>query len=210
MIVATGLSRTGTTSLHLACLSFGFAGIHYPDREAIPWLNGRFTDEIFSRYDIVSDAPVPAYWRRLREVRPDLRVIHTRRNVETWIGSVRRHWAATGPSSQYTLLRDQIRLAVYGVIGFDEAIMRYVFERHDDSVMSEMSGRADFLCIDLDDGFDMKALSRFLGKSEEGAPKAPHARSPRIGALADLPRARVKAAAPHLQAFLSRLAAEPQ
>ena len=204
MIVATGLSRTGTTSLHLACLALGLAGLHYPTHQAIPWLHGRFSDDIFSRYDVISDTPVPAYWEQFRELRPDLRVIHTRRNVDNWIASVRLHWTAMGPSNQYTILRDQIRLAVYGVISFDERRMRYVFERHDDRVMSLMAGQEGFLCIDLETGFDMGALSRFVGRPDLASQPAPHARSPEIGALADIPKSHVGAAAPHIRAFLGR------
>jgi len=64
-IFGIGLSRTGTSSLHLALLTMGIPAIHYPRKMAQYWMRGIFNRKVQADYDAYTDIPTALYFREV-------------------------------------------------------------------------------------------------------------------------------------------------
>lgn len=190
-IFCIGLSRTGTTSLHLALVALGITSSHYPGAAAWDWLNGDTSAATTRRYRAYSDLPVAAFYKALYRSHPDAKFILTVRHPDAWVRSTGRFLQARRPPSQLTILRDYFRLAVYGRMVFEAEDFRDRFLRHNAEAAEFFADKADqFLRIDIDEGFDWAPLCRFLG---EPAPafSFPHATSPYLGELMHVDRSTI-------------------
>lgn len=184
-----GLSRTGTTSLHAAFVLLGIPSVHYPGRAARQWLRGDFQPDGLAEYDACSDMPTPVYFRDLDRRYPGSRFILTVRDVDRWLESVRELWETAGPSSQKTVLRDLIRVAMYGVTGFDREHLRDVFEAHIRNVREYFRERpGDLLEMDLTQGDGWDRLCPFLGLPIPEGLDFPRLRTPYIRPLGEVSR----------------------
>lgn len=98
-VLGSGLGRTGTFSLKLALEELGFSkcyhmyelfqnpsGLKYFKQaergERVNW------DELFRGYKSAVDYPVAKYYKQIMEVYPDVKVIHTTRDPESWFKSI--------------------------------------------------------------------------------------------------------------------------
>ena len=183
-IFCTGLSRTGTSSLHIALLALGISSLHYPGQRCLSWLNGSYGPETTKRFAAYSDIPTPCFFKQLHKTHPNAYFIHTTRDVEKWADSVEKHIANGLPSSDKTILRDFIRLSAYGVINFERTKFIDAFYRHEESISSYFAyEKTHFLQIDLErKDMGWEKICRFLGleppTSRIGFPKI---RTPNIG-----------------------------
>ena len=186
-IFGIGLSRTGTTSLHIALLLLGKAAIHYPYAIARDWLEGNYSQSLIKDYDAFTDIPTAIYYRELDESFPNSRFILTIRDEESWIKSARHFFNNTIPPSQDTILRDMIRLATYGAIRFEEKRFRRIYREHNDSVQSYFEGRQESLLIlDLTKGQGWKELCEFLDIIDVPSYEFPRLQSPNLGQFSDV------------------------
>ena len=97
-ILGTGLGRTGTHSLKLALEQLGFGkcyhmvelfqhpeGLKYFKQaekgEIVNW------DELFKGYVSAVDYPVARYYKQIMNYYPDVKIIHTIRDAESWFKS---------------------------------------------------------------------------------------------------------------------------
>ena len=162
-IFGLGLSRTGTTSLHIALVLLGIPSIHYPIDAARHWLWGRFDMDRLTDFDACGDLPTPIYFRQLDNMYPGAKFILTTRNVDTWLDSVERHFTEAPPPSQHTLLRDFIRIATYGVCQFHRGRFRDVYLRHSDAVRRYFVDRPqDLVELDFAAGHGWPELCAFI------------------------------------------------
>ncbi|GIX30000.1 MAG: hypothetical protein KatS3mg124_0472 [Porticoccaceae bacterium] len=188
-IFVLGLSRTGTTSLHVALALMGFASVHYPAAAARRWLAGNFRAGLLADFDACLDLPTPLYYPQLDAVYPGSRFILLERDEDAWLDSVRRQWAAASPPGPRTQLRDVIRIAVYGVDRFNASRLRHVFRTHRRNVLEYFRGRRDLLVLDVTQGDPWAALCGFLERERPADCEAfPRLRSPYIGPLAAVRR----------------------
>lgn len=210
-IFGLGLSRTATTSLHLALLALGMSAIHYPGQRTLPWLYGVYSPRTTSQFEAFTDLPTPVYFRRLHETHPDAKFIYTRRDPGKWLDSCEQHFVHDTPlPSQFTILRDYIRLATYGTMGFDRARFEEVFHEHDERVRAHFANHPDqLLTLDLDAGdLDWQRLVDFLHAEHPGAEVPfPHWRSPQLGRLQAITRDRRKQVQAQVLAQLRQQAA---
>lgn len=177
-IFGLGLSRTGTTSSHVALVLLGIPSIHYPLDAASHWLSGHFDANLLADYDACCDLPTPVYFRQFDLAYPGSKFILTTRDVDDWLNSAERHFSEAPPPSRQTLLRDLIRVATYGVCQFDRGRFRDVYERHHDAVRRYFADRPqDFLELDVTSGQGWVELCAFV---EMPAPDIafPNLRSP--------------------------------
>lgn len=183
-IFGVGLSRTGTTSLHAAAVILGFSSIHYPMRLAPSWMAGNFSTETIGPFDVLSDLPVPTYFREFDRICPDSKFILTQRDAEQWIESVDRWYRTMPPSSPRTVQRDVIRLICFGVHNFHRQRFMDVFQRHSDDVLEYFLDRPnDLLVLDLTSETNAwNPLCRFLGRQVPDR-SFPHLKTPAIGDL---------------------------
>ena len=172
-IFGIGLSRTGTKSLHAAAVILGVPSAHYPPlRCAIRWMDGQFGPETCGPYRLLSDVPVPAYYRDFDRAIPGSRFILTVRDEEAWLGSIEAHYRRSGPSSAGTGHRDLYRMATFGTFAFERERFRDVFRRHNDGVAEYFRDRpGDLLVLDVARDADAWGrLATFIGQPKPDLP----------------------------------------
>ncbi|MFB4287204.1 sulfotransferase family protein [Nonomuraea sp. ATR24] len=100
-VIATGLGRTGTTSLEVALVRLGFgpcfsAGAIFDRTELIRPLLRIIEDDsapwegILTGYASLLGEPASVCWRRLVRCYPEAKVVHTVRDPERWLDSIRK------------------------------------------------------------------------------------------------------------------------
>lgn len=166
-VFGIGLSRTGTTSLHLALVLLGIPSVHYPSVSGAQWLNGDFRQSTTSEFDGYTDIPTGLFFRELHSAHPDAKFVYTRRNRESWLQSCERHFGGR-PVKNISQYGQYARLATYGVLDFNRERFSNVFDVHDRQVRDYFADYpAQLLTVDLDAGPTMEALSSFLGISSK-------------------------------------------
>ena len=162
-VFGIGLSRTGTTSLHIALILLGVPAVHYPSQSGSQWLNGDFSSSSTNTFDGFTDIPTSVFYRELHATNPDAKFVYTCRGRERWLDSCERHFSAR-PAKNMSNYGRSARLATYGVLDFNRQRFLNVFDQHEQQVREYFSDYPDqLLIVDLDKGPEMGALSEFLG-----------------------------------------------
>lgn len=163
-VFGIGLSKTGTTSLHHALGALGLKSKHYPQRPEIFSCDFRHLD----RYDAVTDIPIAPYYPQLDAAYPGAKFILTVRNVDEWLQSMEKWWRRERRPSEFML---RVRIAVYGVVEFHAARLRYVYEKHASDVREYFARRpGDLLILDICAGEGWDELCAFLRKPVPSSP----------------------------------------
>lgn len=183
-VFCIGLSRTGTTSLHLALVACGLSGVHYSSPIAMRWLNGDYSPDTTKGFQTFSDVPVAVYFKQLAETHPDALFIYTRRDPEKWLASVERHYQTTPPPSQYSILRDYVRAAAYGSILFSRSRYLDKFHEHEEHVTSFFRDQPEKLLTLETTELSWGPLETFLGVEAPKNLSFPRLKTPQIGQFA--------------------------
>lgn len=170
-----GLSKTGTTSLNDALDILGYNAFHLPPIthvDADGRISSRWPWWVY-KYDALTDLTVSVLHAELRETFPKARFIYTRRPLDKWLDSCRRHF--TPALAQRRIDQGQTQIndlckAYYGSAVYDEASYRAAYERHDSEVMALHGGTSNFLPWELTEGAGWEPLCRFLDKPVPAAP----------------------------------------
>jgi hypothetical protein len=173
-IFGIGLSKTGTTSLTRALRILGYHTKHFPffhmdfsTREVA--LNLRKV----SRWDALTDTPIPLFYRQLDEAFPGSKFVLTTRDIGSWLRSCQRHHVWPGAfvhdkaigRTRYVRSVLQLHRALYGAVWFDAHAFREHYQRHVDGVIDYFKERPkDLLVIDVGAGEGWDKLCPFLGK----------------------------------------------
>jgi len=186
-IFGLGLSRTGTTSLHVATAALGISSAHYPLELAYHWLAGDFGAQHFSRYTAYYDVPVCCYYPVLDQLYPDAKFILTVRDVDAWLDSCETHFARRPQHDKRMLARDMARVATYGVFNFERNQFRSVYLRHCDAVMNYFSDCGSrLLVLDVSAEDALSQLTLFLRDYVDNPlpmKAMPHLKLPFLGEL---------------------------
>lgn len=174
-VFGIGLSKTGTTSLNDALEILGYNAFHLPPIAHLD-TKGHFHSRWpwwMYKYDALTDLTVSVLHAELRDTFPNARFIYTRRPLEAWLDSCRRHF--TPKLSQIRIAQNQIHLndmcdAVYGNHIYDEPGYRAAYLKHDAEVMALHGGRSNFMLYDLTQGEGWGPLCSFLDKPVPDAP----------------------------------------
>lgn len=187
-IFGIGLSRTGTTSLHLALVLLGKASIHYPAFAVSRWMLGDFNGDLLIDFDSCSDIPAAIYFRELDKRYPNSKFILTTRDEQGWLNSTREWWKNCPPSNKNTLLRDMVRLAAYGsAVHSDDRFLK-CYKMHLHQVREYFSSRQNsFLELDIEDKDKWGKLCSFLDLPKPNI-DYPHIRSPKLGYFKEVKR----------------------
>jgi hypothetical protein len=175
-----GLPRTGTTSISVALLSYGFKVAHTA-----------YTKHAFELADVISDAPCFSDYQQLDSLFPDSKFVYLDRALEHWVPSMRMLLKKMHPhlapktgylnpilkrSFQQTInlsntfsgsLSDNDKL-------FSKQHLANCYQRHQKSVFEYFSARDDFLRIDLSHPDSSRKLHHFLTISDESLTSFPH------------------------------------
>lgn len=163
--------KCGTTSVHRALEILGFNSYHWfnPDELLDIHLKGTagshpmFLDENAA----FNDLPITLMYRELYEAFPDGKFLFVRRDSESWIASLQRHfntwWADVLP--MHTL--------VYGypirASNFDPDICLRVYDRICQDILEFFHGNPNFHLIEMKD-LSWKTLCRAIGRPEPSIP----------------------------------------
>jgi hypothetical protein len=152
-IFGIGLSRTGTTSLHLALGILGFRSIHYPRVDRLR--------ELLQDYDAAVDTPVACSYPELDELYPGSRYVLTVRDFRSWLASTEQFFSR--PPPQESWLRE-VRLRTYGSLEWDRQTFLKAYHRHIETVMDYFKDRPNVLVImNIVAGEGWDVLCPFLG-----------------------------------------------
>lgn len=197
-IFGIGLSRTGTTSLHIALLLLGRASVHYPLACAPGWLRGDFSTDTLHEFDACLDVPVAAYFSELHGQYPDSLFINTVRDEESWLTSIEKLQQTQNAPERTLPLREAIRLTTYGCIRFNRDRYLRAYREHQRRVSEFFADKPQqLLSLNLSEGDGWQKLCDFL----QCAPPTmdfPRFASPYIGRLTSVPRS----AQPQVQSYL--------
>lgn len=161
-IFGIGLSRTGSTSLHIAKVLLGFSSVHYPIYAARQWLKGEFTHDYLKGFSAASDIPISIYYDVLDNRYPNSKFILTTRNVDDWADSIEKFYSSVPRPSSKTYLRDLLRVAAYGSMNFERKLYKERFIRHNENVRAYFRDKPNFMELELTDSQKMEKLSKFL------------------------------------------------
>lgn len=166
-IFGIGLSKTGTTSLYEALAILGYRTItnrHMRTQGLTRWFEGDFTHDYFAEIDAATDLPIATYFRELDRRYPNSKFILTVRDPESWASSLKKQLGIRETWRSMPEFNRRVRLATYGIYGFNRARMLDVEASHRRSVVSHFAGREDqLLILNLFSGEGWRELCAFLG-----------------------------------------------
>ena len=154
------------------------------------WLSGDFSrHDPLVEFDACLDIPTSVYFRELDKAYPNSRFILTVRNEDQWLASIDRLYANLPLPSQYTQLRDMVRLTTYGTVHFHSDRYRRIFHEHNAAVQTYFKNRPDALLVmDISSGDGWGELCPFIGVNIPSI-EFPKLSSPDIGVLSSVSRA---------------------
>jgi hypothetical protein len=164
VIFGIGLSKTGTTSLFAALDQLGYRSGTYRHLRGLgleEWFGGNFERDYLTEFDALTDLPLATFFPQLDARYPGSKFILTVREIGSWLESARKHFT---PPDATSFGRD-VRLATYGITGYDELRFRYVYEAHVRNVTRHFRDRPQSLLImNIVDGEGWSELCHFLGR----------------------------------------------
>lgn len=180
-VFGTGLSRTGTRSVYVELRQLGLRAVHYPyDAVTERELFAGERVSVLARADALLDLPAAGFYRRLDELNPGSRFVHTARPREEWLEAVERHyrslqdsWASWPP--RFRAFSERITRHVYGAFPFERDAFAAAFDRHEAGVAEHFADRpGDLLAIDVTRGARPAELAEFLGLPGAAASEYAH------------------------------------
>lgn len=154
-IFGIGLSKTGTTSLARALKMLGYKTYHFP----------KDLEGALEHYQALTDTPIARAYKDLDQQYPNSKFILTIRDVESWLKSMKAHFA-TYPRETREGWILELRRDLYHSENFDPALMKDAFLQHNESVRSHFKTRPrDLLIINIIEGKGWELLCPFLSKS---------------------------------------------
>jgi hypothetical protein len=165
-IFGIGLSRTGTKTLNTALTQLDIKSIHYPGNDETFRLlsNGVVRLPILEEYDGITDIHTVPFYPQLDATYPGSKFILTTRDVDAWCRSMEKHMSSLCLEDLNDSGPQWLRTAVYGIIRYDEAVMRQRFWTHNRAVTDYFMDRHNLLVMDITAGDGWDKLCPFLGK----------------------------------------------
>jgi hypothetical protein len=171
-IFIIGLPRTGTTSISVALLSYGFKVAHTA-----------YTKRAFELADAISDAPCFCDYKELDKLFPNSKFVYLDRALTTWVPSMQmlltKMLPQLAPKTGYLhpvlkrCIDTSFKLSTTSTPLSEQHLIACYLE-HQHSVFSYFAGRTDFLNINLSQSGSLKVLLQFLEVSAEDAGDFPH------------------------------------
>lgn len=153
-----GLPRTGTTSVSVALLDYGFKVAHTA-----------YTKRAFELADVISDAPCFCDYPHLDKLFPNSRFVYLNRSLETWVPSIHRLLTKMlpqlEPKSGYlhpVLKRSIEQIFACSSNSLSDVHLRDAYLKHQNNVFNYFANRTDFLSIDVSADSSLIELLNFL------------------------------------------------
>lgn len=156
-----GLPRTGTTSISVALLDYGYSVAHTA-----------FTQHAFELADVVSDAPCFSDYHQLDLLFPDSKFVYLERDLNAWLISVRRllfkmRFNLIDKSGHFNPVLKRSFYEVFGELSdvnlLDDDYLSNCYYSHREGVLKYFKNREDFLNINISEPGSLSELLMFLG-----------------------------------------------
>ena len=167
-----GLPRTGTTSISVALLDYGFKVAHTA-----------YTKRAFELADVISDAPCFCDYKELDKLFPNSQFVYLERALTNWVPSMQmllnKMLPELSPKTGYLnpVLKRCINTSFQLATTADPLNEKHLTDcylNHQHSVFNYFAGRTDFLPIDISQSGSLKTLLQFLEISAEDVGDFPH------------------------------------
>jgi hypothetical protein len=167
-----GLPRTGTTSISVALLDYGFKVAHTA-----------YTKHAFELADVISDAPCFCDYQELDQLFPNSKFVYLNRALEKWVPSMQmllnKMLPELRPKTGYLnpILKRSINTCFKLSTATDPLNEQHLTEcylEHQKNLQKYFSGREDLLTIDISHNNSLQILLQFLGISTENIGDFPH------------------------------------
>lgn len=167
-----GLPRTGTTSISVALLDYGFKVAHTA-----------YTKRAFELADVISDAPCFCDYQELDKLFPNSKFVYLDRALVSWEPSMQmllnKMLPELTPKTGYLnpvlkrCINTSFKLATT-TNPLNEQHLTTCYLEHQQKVFDYFVGRTDFLNINISQGGSLKTLLQFLEISAEDVGDFPH------------------------------------
>ncbi len=161
-VVVIGLGKTGTSTLGVCLKTLGYKHVTGPYDQLEAAQRNHFSTllGILADHDSADDFPWPYVYRAVDTHFPGTRfILSERRDAETWLDSLKRHYDRTGPSKPKLLAYGSY--SPYG----REAEHIALYQRHGRDVRAYFADRPrDLLVFRADAGDGWQQLCDFLGE----------------------------------------------
>jgi len=166
-----GLPRTGTTSISVALLDYGFKVAHTA-----------YTKRAFELADVISDAPCFSDYPQLDKIFPNSKFVYLERTLEYWVPSMQmllhKMLPELNPKNGY--LNPVLKRSIRDVFALSETTnpvtalhLETCYLAHQQKVIENFSGRNDFVKLDISENGSLKGLLRFLNIEDENTSDFP-------------------------------------
>ncbi|KAI8147538.1 P-loop containing nucleoside triphosphate hydrolase protein [Fennellomyces sp. T-0311] len=188
-VIGAGVSRSGTDSLRAALNMLGYNTLHMREMLAGKSRPELFTEAfnhpektpdwnlVYEGFDAAVDCPTFTFTDKLIEYYPDLKVILTKRDADSWyesvLNTVYKHNAETLPASTDEAdikIREMIQTTFldgsfhdFQKFKDDPETMKARYNAHNEWVMKVVPADR-LLVLDLRDGISWEKICPFLGK----------------------------------------------
>lgn len=167
-----GLPRTGTTSISVALLKYGFKVAHTA-----------YTKRAFELADVISDAPCFADYQQLDALFPNSKFVYLDRALSSWVPSMQmllhKMQPQLAPKSGY--LHPVLKRCINQVFAplttqnpLASAHVEACYRIHQHAVINYFAARDDFLSLDISQQGSLQTLLEFLGVNAEHGDEFPH------------------------------------
>jgi hypothetical protein len=167
-----GLPRTGTTSISVALLDYGFKVAHTA-----------YTKRAFELADAISDAPCFADYKELDKLFPNSKFVYLDRAMEHWVPSMQmllnKMLPELAPKSGY--LNPVLKRCINKTFAplttgnpLDKQYLENCYRAHQQEVFQYFSTRDDLLTIDISQQNSLQKLLGFLGIAAKTMENFPH------------------------------------
>lgn len=167
-----GLPRTGTTSISVALLDYGFKVAHTA-----------YTKRAFELADAISDAPCFADYKELDKLFPNSKFVYLDRAMEHWVPSMQmllnKMLPELAPKSGY--LNPVLKRCINKTFAplttenpLDKQYLENCYRAHQQEVFQYFSTRDDLLTIDISQQNSLQKLLGFLGIAAKTMGNFPH------------------------------------
>ncbi|MCE3253580.1 MAG: sulfotransferase family protein [Cellvibrio sp.] len=166
-----GLPRTGTTSISVALLDYGFKVAHTA-----------YTKRAFELADVIADAPCFCDYQELDLLFPNSKFVYLDRALESWTPSMQmllnKMLPELAPKSGY--LNPVLKRCINKIFApfttenpLDIQHLEQCYRNHQRAVFHYFANREDFLAIDISRTGSLKQLLEHLGISSKDASEFP-------------------------------------
>ncbi len=166
-----GLPRTGTTSISVALLDYGFKVAHTA-----------YTKRAFELADVISDAPCFCDYQHLDKLFPNSKFVYLERALENWVPSMQMLLNKMLPELDaktgylHPVLKRSIRqtfdLSAADPLSEQHLINAYI--KHQQTIDDYFSNRNDLVKIDVSHDESLQKLLNFLHIPTSRSEKFPH------------------------------------